>query len=80
MVPPSASGSSDANPFFGLVEALANRHGEVNVRLEHLTLRLPLMPEPVELNGSVSISMHLRELTEKERSARVAKEIRILQP
>jgi hypothetical protein len=67
------------NPFLDMIEALADRHGEVDFRLEHLTLRLPLMPEPIEVNGAISVSVHLRALTDKEKVARAAKEIRILQ-
>jgi hypothetical protein len=67
------------NPFLDAIEALADRHGEIDVRLERLTVRLPLMPEAVELNGALTVSVHLRALTEKEKAARVAKEVRILQ-
>jgi hypothetical protein len=76
MVPPTES--SDPNPFLGLMEALSNRHGEMNIRLEHVTLRLPLVPETFEVNGTLTVSVHLRELSEKEKSARVAKEVRVL--
>lgn len=76
---PSSAGGSSPNLFFDLVEALANRHGEVDIRLEHLTLKLPLLRESVELNGALTLSVHLRELTEKEKAARVAKELRVLQ-
>ena len=62
-----------------MVEALANRHGEVDIRLEHLNLRLPLMRESLELNGAITVSVHLRELSEKEKAARIAKEVRSLQ-
>jgi hypothetical protein len=61
-----------------MIEALADRPGEDDLRLEHLTLRLPFMPEPMEWNGSLTVSVHLRSLTEKEKAARVAKENRIL--
>jgi|GEM_PF-3018951 len=67
------------NPFVDMIEALADRQGEIDLRLEHLTLRLPLMPQAIEVNGAVSVSVHLRALTEKEKAARVAKEVRLLQ-
>jgi hypothetical protein len=74
---PSAA-RNDPNPFLDMVEALANRHGEVDIRLEHLNLRLPLMRDALELNGVITVSVHLRELSEKEKSARIAKEVRSL--
>ncbi|MGD0257559.1 MAG: hypothetical protein ABSB90_06735 [Thermoplasmata archaeon] len=66
------------NPFQDWMNAMANQRGEVDLRLEGLSLRLPFMPQPIELNGTVSVSFHVRELTEKEREARAAKEIRLL--
>jgi hypothetical protein len=70
---------SDSNLFHDMVEALAGRHGELDIRLEHLNLRLPLMNDSLELNGAISLSVHLRELTEKEKAAHVAKEVKALQ-
>lgn len=61
-----------------MIEALADRHGELTMRLERVTLRLPLVPEPIELNGTLTVAMHLRQLSEQEKSARVAKEVRAL--
>jgi hypothetical protein len=75
MAPP-ASSESMVNPFVELVEALANRHGEVDVHLEHLKLRVPLIREAIELNGTVTVSVKFRELTEREKQADVARELR----
>lgn len=79
MASPSGETRLGTNPFADVIEALADRHGEIDVRLEHLTLRLPMVPEAIEVNGSVTVSVHLRALTEKEKAARVAKEVRVLQ-
>lgn len=70
--------SPEPNPFLGLVEALSNRHGEMNVRLEHVTVKLPLIPEKLEVNGTLTLSVHLREMSDKERTAHAAKEVRVL--
>jgi hypothetical protein len=69
---------SGANLFQDWVTAMSNQRGEMDVRLENITFKLPFIPEPVELNGSVTVSFHLRELSPKEREARVAKEVRLL--
>ncbi len=79
MAPVAPAALTGSNPFLGLMEALADRHGELTVRLDRVSLRLPLVPEPLELNGTVTVSMHLRGLSEKEKAAHVAKEVRILQ-
>jgi hypothetical protein len=77
MAPPTMR-SGDSNLFLDLVEAISNRHGEMDIRLEHLTLRLPLVPEAIEVNGTISFTVHMRELTEKEKAAHASKEIRAL--
>ena len=63
-----------------LVEALSDRQGQIELRLDHLALRLPMIREPIEMNGQVSVSLHLRDLSDKEKSARAAREIRLLEP
>jgi hypothetical protein len=78
-MPPSDRSAREApNPFQDWMNAMANQRGELELRLEGISLRLPFLPQPIELNGTVSISFHMRELTEKEREARVAKEVRLL--
>jgi len=69
----------EPNLFLDLVEAIANRHGEIDLRLDHVSLKLPVIREQIEVNGSISISVHLRELTDKERTASAAREIRASQ-
>jgi len=68
------------NLLLDMVEALSDRQGELDIRLEHLSLRLPMIPESLELNGQITVSLHLRDLSDKEKAARAAKEIRLLEP
>ncbi len=75
---PTPSDATGPNPFLEMMEALSNRHGQMDIRLDHLSLRLPFSQRTLELNGTVSVSVHLRELSEKERSAHVAKQVRQL--
>jgi hypothetical protein len=75
---PATARTGDSNLFLDLVEAISDRQGQLDLRLEHLTVRLPLMPESIELNGTISVVVHMRDLTDKEKTARVSKEIRAL--
>jgi hypothetical protein len=77
MAAASASGP-DSNLFQDFVQAIADRHGQVDIRLENISVRLPLLREKIEVNGTISVSVHMRELTDKEKQARVAKELRTL--
>ncbi len=71
-----AAASVEANPFLELVEALADRHGELDLHVEHLSLKLPMIRQTVELNGTVTVSVKFRGLTEREKQANVAREVR----
>ena len=78
MAPEASSAAPESNRFQDFVQAIADRRGELDIRLEHLTLRLPIIRDNIELNGMISVSVHLRDLSEKEKAARVAKELRVL--
>jgi len=80
MAPTARVERSGSNMILDMVEALADRQGELDIRLEHLSLRLPMMPEALEVNGQLTVSLHLRDLSDKEKAARAAKEIRLLEP
>lgn len=71
---------ANSNFFNDLMTAVADRHGQLDIRLEHVALRLPLINESLELNGTISLTVHLRDLTDKEKQARAAKEVRLLAP
>jgi hypothetical protein len=77
MAPPTVR-TGDSNPFLDLIEAISDRQGEMELRLEHVTLKLPLVPETIELNGTVTLTVHMRDLTDKEKAAHASKEIRAL--
>jgi hypothetical protein len=80
MPPVEKASRESANPFQDWMNAMSNQRGELELRLEGVSLKLPFLPQAVELNGTVMISFHIRELTDKERDARVAKEVRLLRP
>lgn len=71
--------AASANPFVEMIEALSNRHGQVDLRLEKFAVRLPLGGE-IELTGTLSVSVHLRELSERERKAHEGRQVRALTP
>jgi hypothetical protein len=80
MAPTARIEPTAPNFLLDMVEALSDRQGELDIRLEHLSLRLPMIRETLELNGQISVSLHLRDLSDKEKAARAAKEIRLLEP
>jgi hypothetical protein len=74
----SSPTNRDANPFLDLVEAISDRHGQMDIRLDHLSMRLPVIRDSIELNGTISVMVHMRELSDEEKQARVSKELRHL--
>jgi len=77
MAPPTVR-SGDSNLFLDLIEAISDRQGEMDIRLEHLSLKLPLVPESIEVNGTITLTVHMRDLTDKEKAAHASREIRAL--
>ena len=53
----------------GNVKALTDKHGQMDIRLKGLALSWKGTPMAWEVNGTVSISVHLRDLTDKEKTA-----------
>jgi hypothetical protein len=80
MAPPPPASTPESNLFQDFVQAIADRHGEMDIRLDHVQLRLPLLRDSFELNGTISVTVHMRQLTDKEKQARAAHEIRVLSP
>ncbi len=66
------------NPFADLLDAVRDRHGQIELELDRVSLKLPLLPDPVEVSGTVIVSMHVRDLSEKEKNAHVARRVRRL--
>ena len=73
----TASHAPSTNPLVEMIEALSNRQGQVDVRLEKFAVKLPYAGE-VELTGNLTVSVHLRELTDRERKAHEGRQVRNL--
>jgi len=57
--------------FEGMIEALSGKHSQLDIKINGLTLSLGRVPLNVELNGTISLSVHMRNLTDEERQAYV---------
>lgn len=55
-----------------VLTAMSNKHGQVDIRLDKVSLAMPGSPLALELNGAVSVVVHLRDLSDEERRAHVA--------
>jgi len=59
----------------GLIEALGDKHSELNLNFQRTRLTVPGTQMGIELNGVVSLTVHMRELTENEKKALAEKNI-----
>ncbi len=64
--------------FEGVFEALANKHSQLDVNFQRTTVRVPGFPAGIELNGVVTISVHMRELTEEEKKASAQRNVALM--
>jgi hypothetical protein len=53
----------------GLIEALMDRQSQLDVNLKALTLSLQGTPLALQLSGKLTVSVHMRELTDEEKDA-----------
>jgi hypothetical protein len=53
----------------GLIEALMDRQSQLDVQLKGLSLGLAGTPLAIQLSGKVTVSVHMRELTDEEKEA-----------
>ncbi len=65
----------------GLIEALADKHSQVDLNFQKVSLRLPGMQQiGLELNGTVTLSVHMRDLTDQEKQALATKNVAMVSP
>jgi hypothetical protein len=56
----------------GFIDALLDRQSQLDVRLEHLTVSLPGTRLSLQVSGALTVSVHMRELTDEEKNAHAA--------
>lgn len=62
----------------GVFEALANKHSQLDINFQRTTLRVPGIQASVELNGTVSMTVHMRDLTEDEKKASAQRNVAMM--
>ena len=70
----------DANFFEGLIESLAGKHSQLDINFQKTNVKLPGIEKTLEIDGLVTLSVHVRELTEEEKRASSKKNVVLLTP
>ena len=61
--------------FEGMISALANKHSELELNFDRTTLRFRALQMSVELSGAITLSVHMRDMSEEEKKALASKKI-----
>ena len=62
----------------GIIDALSDKHSQVDLRLQDVTLALGDSRLALKLSGSVTVTIHMRDLTEAEKDAHVQANIKAI--
>ncbi|MEM0119969.1 MAG: hypothetical protein QW688_00795 [Thermoprotei archaeon] len=62
-----------------MIEALSDKHSQLDVRLQNVVLRMPGSRLGLEINGAISFAVHMRDLSDEEKQAHIAKNMAALQ-
>jgi hypothetical protein len=66
---------SERNIFEGLITALANKQSQVDLTFNRTSLRFPGTSVGMEINGTISLVVHMRELTDEEKQVLASKNV-----
>ena len=59
----------------GILEALSDKHSQLDISLQGMSIKHPNSGIGVELNGLLTVTAHMRDLTEDEKKASAAKNV-----
>ncbi len=71
----SKSPDGERNLFEGLITALANKQSQVDLTFNRTNVRFPGTAVGMELNGTISLVVHMRELTDEEKQILASKNL-----
>jgi hypothetical protein len=59
----------------GLIEALSDKHGQLDLRFQNLAVSMGDSRLAVRVTGTIQLAIHMRELTDGEKDAHVQSNI-----
>ena len=62
----------------GIIDALSDKHSQLDLRLQDLTLALGDSRLSLKLSGIVTVTIHMRDLTDAEKDAHVQANIKAI--
>ena len=59
----------------GIIEALSDKHSQLDINLQGMSVRFPALGISVECNGTVTLMAHVRDVTEDEKKASASRAV-----
>jgi hypothetical protein len=78
MVQTKSAAEVEKSLFGGILEALSGKHSQLDINLQGMSIRLPNLGMSVDLNGLVTVTCHIRDITEDEKKASAAKNVTLM--
>ena len=69
----SKPGEMEKSVFEGVITALANKQSQVDLTFQRMSLRFPGTSVSMEISGTISLVVHMRELTDEEKKVLASK-------
>jgi hypothetical protein len=60
------------------LEALSDKHSQVDINLQGMNVRFPSTGLSVELSGLVTVTSHIRDITEDEKKASANRNVALM--
>lgn len=64
--------------FEGMLEALSDKHSQLDLNLQGMSIKFPRIGVSVEFDGLVTLTCHVRDMTDSEKKASAARNVALM--
>jgi hypothetical protein len=61
-----------------LLMAVSDKHGQVDVNMQRVALKVPGTHLGIEVSGTITLTLHMRDLTDDEKRASASKNVAMM--
>lgn len=74
-----SKGAEEAmNIMEGILGALSDKHSQLDINLQGMSMKFPTLGMSVECDGIVTLTAHIRDITEDEKKASASKNVAMM--
>ena len=74
----SKSVAAEKSMVEGILEALADRHSQLDINFQGMSVKFPSVGMSVECTGLVTLTAHVRDITDEEKKASATKNVALM--